>query len=97
MGDHADHIHVGFQPLYGTNTKQAKQVNAILKPDQWIKLVDRLNEIDNPVVPTKPSKVALKAGRSARLSADDERSPSGCSASSSSSTPGRSVRTTAAT
>ena len=48
MGDHDDHIHVGFQPLYGTNSKAAKQVNAILKPDQWIKLIDRLGEIDNP-------------------------------------------------
>ena len=38
MGDHADHIHVGFRPLFGTNSKTAKQVNAILKPKQWIKL-----------------------------------------------------------
>ncbi len=65
MADHADHIHVGFQPLYGTNTKAAKQINTTLKPAQWIKLVDRLNEIDEPTVPTKPSKFALKAAQSA--------------------------------
>jgi len=61
MDDHADHIHIGFQPLYGTNSRQAKEVNATLKPSQWIKLVDRLNEIDEPVVSAEPSKFALKA------------------------------------
>jgi hypothetical protein len=55
MGDHHDHIHVGWRPLYGTNSKMAKQVNAILKPKQWIKLIDRLGEIDNPMVRRKPS------------------------------------------
>ena len=59
MGDHHDHIHVGWQPLYGDNPRLARQVNAILKPDQWIKLIDRLGEIDNPIVPRKPSKYAL--------------------------------------
>ena len=48
MGDHADHIHVGFQPLYGTNSKAAKQVNAVLKPKQWIKLIDRLRRSTTP-------------------------------------------------
>jgi hypothetical protein len=60
MADHADHIHVGWRPLYGTNSKAAKQVNAVLKPDQWIKLIDRLNDIDNPVVPLEPSKYAVE-------------------------------------
>jgi hypothetical protein len=63
MGDHADHIHVGWQPLYGTNSKAAKRVNAILKPKQWIKLIDRLGEIDNPAVRQAPSKYALEAER----------------------------------
>ena len=61
MGDHDDHIHVGFQPLYGTNSKTAKQVNAILKPKQWIKLIDRLGEIDNPTVRRSPSRFSLDA------------------------------------
>ncbi len=65
MGDHHDHIHVGWRPLYGTNSKMAKQVNAILKPKQWIKLIDRLGEIDNPTVRRKPSKFALPAKRPA--------------------------------
>jgi hypothetical protein len=63
MGDHADHIHVGFKPLFGTNTKLAKQVNAILKPKQWIKLIDRLGKIDNPTVRQRPSKYATKVQR----------------------------------
>jgi hypothetical protein len=65
MGDHDDHIHVGFQPLYGTNSKAAKQVNAILKPKQWIKLIDRLGTIENPVVRRTPSRFALKGTRPA--------------------------------
>jgi hypothetical protein len=65
MGDHHDHIHVGWQPLYGTNSKTAKQVNAILKPKQWIKLIDRLESIDNPTVRLKPSKHALKVTKRA--------------------------------
>ena len=60
MGDHADHIHVGLHPLYGTNSKTAKQVNAILKPKQWIKLIDRLGEIDNPTVRRSPSTVLAR-------------------------------------
>jgi hypothetical protein len=59
MGDHADHIHVGFQPLYGANTKAGRQLNAVLKPGQWIKLIDRLGQIDNPTVRVKPSKFAI--------------------------------------
>ena len=66
MGDHDDHIHVGWQPMYGTNKKLAKQVNAALKPKQWIKLIDRLGDIDNPTVRTTPSKYSLKVKRHSR-------------------------------
>jgi hypothetical protein len=59
MGDHADHIHVGFQPLFGSNAKLGKQMNAVLKPEQWTDLIKRLGQLDNPVVPTKTSKYAL--------------------------------------
>jgi hypothetical protein len=59
MGDHADHIHVGFRPLFGPNAKLGMQALAVLKPGQWNKLIDRLGKIDNPVVPTKPSKYAI--------------------------------------
>ncbi|MDQ3740292.1 MAG: lytic murein transglycosylase, partial [Actinomycetota bacterium] len=57
MGDHDDHVHVGFQPLGGT--RAGRHLAAVLKPGQWIKLIDRLGEIDNPTVATKPSKDAV--------------------------------------
>jgi hypothetical protein len=60
MADHADHIHVGWRPLYGDNKEAAKQINAILKPTQWIKLIGRLSEIHNPTVPATPSKYSTK-------------------------------------
>ena len=59
MGDHADHIHVGFQPRFGANAKLSKQARAVLRPGQWPELLKRLDEIENPVVPTKPSKYAI--------------------------------------
>ena len=61
MADHHDHIHVGFQPMFGANRKLGKAALAVLKPGQWSDLLDRLGEIENPVVPTKPSKYALPA------------------------------------
>jgi hypothetical protein len=60
LPDHANHIHVGFKPLFGSNTKLAKQVNAILRPKQWIKLIDRLGQIKNPKVRRTPSKYSTK-------------------------------------
>jgi hypothetical protein len=59
LADHNDHIHVGFHPMYGDNAKLGAQTAAILKPGQWDNLVERLNTLPNPVVPTKPSKYAL--------------------------------------
>jgi hypothetical protein len=61
LPDHNDHIHVGFRPLYGDNPKLAKQLNSVLKPGQWIKLIQRIGTIDNPNVLTEPSKYALQA------------------------------------
>jgi len=46
MSDHADHIHVGWRPRYGT----IGRVDTRLRPKQWIKLIDRMSRIDNPVV-----------------------------------------------
>jgi len=63
MGDHADHIHVGFQPLFGDNNKLGRQAVAVLKPGQWSNLLEQLRKIDNPVVPTKPSKYSLPANK----------------------------------
>jgi murein DD-endopeptidase MepM/ murein hydrolase activator NlpD len=59
MGDHDDHIHVGFRPMYGENSKAARKVAAVLKPDQWIKLIDRISSIDNPKVREQPSRFSV--------------------------------------
>ncbi|MGI9019539.1 MAG: M23 family metallopeptidase, partial [Solirubrobacterales bacterium] len=61
MGDHADHVHVGYSPV-GDAGAPDKQFVRLLKPDQWERLIGRISEIDNPEVPTKPSKYSLPAG-----------------------------------
>jgi hypothetical protein len=66
MGDHDDHIHVGFRPLFGSNKKLGKQALAVLKPGQWNDLISRLGQIENPVVRTKPSDIATEVKRSKR-------------------------------
>ena len=60
MADHADHIHVGFQPQYGANSQLAKQLNAVLSPGQWTRLIERIGKIENPTVSRAPSDAALK-------------------------------------
>jgi murein DD-endopeptidase MepM/ murein hydrolase activator NlpD len=71
LPDHYDHIHVGFRPLFGDNAKASKQVAAVLKPKQWIKLIDRLGEIDNPTVRETPSKYATRTKRGSASRAGD--------------------------
>ncbi|MFN2617076.1 MAG: lytic murein transglycosylase [Thermoleophilaceae bacterium] len=66
MADHNDHIHVGFHPLFGENRKQGKQALALLRPGQWSDLLKQLRRIDNPVVPTKPSKYAIPVKKRSR-------------------------------
>jgi hypothetical protein len=61
MADHDDHIHVGFRPQLGAgSTKLGGELNAVLGPGQWAKLMRRLGQIDNPTVLTDPSKYSLK-------------------------------------
>jgi hypothetical protein len=70
MADHNDHIHVGFQPMFGANKKLGKQALAVLEPGQWSDLISRLRDIENPVVPTKPSKYALPVDKKDRRASD---------------------------
>ena len=55
MSDHADHVHIGFRPIESGNPFES-QGNALLDPDQWQRLIDRLGQIENPEVPITPSK-----------------------------------------
>lgn len=66
MSDHADHVHVGYHPLVGD--AEAKFA-ALLKPEQWQRLIDRLGEIENPDVPVSPSKFAIPDETSGGISA----------------------------
>jgi hypothetical protein len=60
MSDHADHIHVGYTPAYGSG-QPFDQLAQVLKPEQWERLIGRLGEIENPEVRTKPSDASLPA------------------------------------
>jgi hypothetical protein len=73
MGDHADHIHVGFRPRFGQNRKLGRQALAVLRPGQWSDLLSRLRRIENPVVATKPSKYAIPVKRKPRRASDAHR------------------------
>jgi hypothetical protein len=66
QGDHADHIHVGFQPQFGDIAKLGQGYDSVLKPQQWTTLTKRLNALVNPVVPTAPSKYSLSTKRGSR-------------------------------
>jgi hypothetical protein len=57
LSDHYDHVHVGYQSL-SDNPLEA-QLSALLKPDQWQRLIQRLGQIENPDVPIKPSRFSL--------------------------------------
>jgi hypothetical protein len=58
LADHYDHVHIGYRPLSATNPLEA-QYSALLKPDQWQRLIDRLGQIENPEVSTKPSPFSI--------------------------------------
>ncbi len=68
MADHADHIHLGFEPLFGTNGKLGRAARRLLSNNQWDKLVARLADIQNPTVRTRPSKYSIKIKRKHRSS-----------------------------
>jgi hypothetical protein len=66
MADHYDHVHVGYHPT--ASAKEARFA-ALLKPNQWQRLINRLGEIENPEVPVHPSKYALPDTTNGGLSA----------------------------
>jgi hypothetical protein len=63
MADHADHIHVGFRPLYGPNQRLGRQARRLLSNNQWDRFVARLTNIENPIVRSKPSKYSIRVKR----------------------------------
>jgi hypothetical protein len=69
MSDHADHIHVGYAPGPAGTTDPGAQLTRVLEADQWRRLIARLGEIDNPSVPSRPSRYAEPTKRNERASA----------------------------
>jgi len=66
LPDHYDHVHVGYHPTAGANEARFA---ALLKPEQWQRLISRLGEIENPEVPVRPSKYAVPDNTNGGLSA----------------------------
>ena len=62
LPDHADRISIAFTPLFGANSKLSGQIKSILQPGQWDKLINRISQIPEPIVPIAPSKYAIKTG-----------------------------------
>jgi hypothetical protein len=65
MADHDDHVHVGYAPQFGPGSSTEKQFLEILKPDQWQRLIGRIADIENPDVPTSPSRYSIPTKRKA--------------------------------
>ena len=61
MSDHHDHVHIGYRPTSGPASSLDKQFVQLLEPEQWERLIDQIGSIDNPTVPTDPSKYSLPA------------------------------------
>jgi Transglycosylase SLT domain len=59
MADHANHIHVGFNPLFTPSASLAGAFSSAITPSEWIKLIARLGEIPNPKVASGPSSASI--------------------------------------
>ncbi|HSC04606.1 MAG TPA: lytic murein transglycosylase [Solirubrobacteraceae bacterium] len=60
MADHGNRIQIAYTQLYGANKKLAEVAGSILQPGQWTKLINRISQINEPIVPISPSKYAIK-------------------------------------
>ncbi len=72
LPDHYDHIHVGYAPepgdvdyKGGPGSSTSSQFSSLLRGAQWKRLIDRIAQIKNPKVPTKPSRFSLSTRRGA--------------------------------
>jgi hypothetical protein len=60
LPDHANRIQVSYTPLYGQNQQLSNEIKSILRPGQWIQLINRISQIPEPIVPIAPSRYAIK-------------------------------------
>jgi hypothetical protein len=70
MGDHDDHIHVGFRSG-GKVNRSGKLRSQRISRKTWLRLFDRLGKIENPNVPTRPSAYAIKVNKNVKRPARD--------------------------
>jgi murein DD-endopeptidase MepM/ murein hydrolase activator NlpD len=61
LPDHANRIQVTYTPAFGANQRLSGQVRSILKPKQWVQLIQHISQIPEPAVPTGRSRYAVKA------------------------------------
>ncbi len=68
MGDHHDHIHLGWRPRYdgSSRTGGGGLKESLLEPDQWYRVIDRLKRIDNPRVVEGPARRVIRVRPRAR-------------------------------
>ncbi len=62
MPDHADRIHIDFAAAYSPNAKSGQADAWLLNPGQWMRLINRLDQLPNPTVAAQPSTAAIPAG-----------------------------------
>ena len=70
MGDHDDHIHVGFDP-------RESEAASVLRPAQWDRLIGSLARVPNPIVPLEPSAWSIEVTKQATAGPDGGRDHSG--------------------
>ena len=63
LPDHKNRIQITFTPAFGANRKLSEQVRSLLRPGQWVQLINRISQIPEPVVPIAPSRYALHTGQ----------------------------------
>jgi len=61
LPDHGNRLQITFIPAYGRNKRLSGQIKSILRPKQWIQLIQRISQIPEPAVPTAPSRYAIRA------------------------------------
>jgi hypothetical protein len=61
LPDHTNRLQIEYTPQYGQNPALANQLKTILQPGQWIHLIQRINQIPEPIVPITPSKYAISS------------------------------------
>jgi murein DD-endopeptidase MepM/ murein hydrolase activator NlpD len=62
LPDHKNRLQITFTPAFGSNKKLAAEVTALLRPGQWVQLINHISQIPEPIVPIAPSKYAIKLG-----------------------------------